>query len=84
MKENFNDFIEINPEIENINKKTSKSQLSDGAIAPIIIGGVLAVVSIMIVIIILGKRTVKPPPKIKSQIDIYSNVSKNSQESIEE
>ena len=86
MKNNDKDFIEIYPEneIENINKKAPNRGLSDGAIAGIVIGCVLTIFSIIIVIVLLRGRNVKSPPKLNCQLDMYSHVSKSSQQNIEE
>ena len=85
MSEDEDDTIIFPPlNIDYNNKKYPNRGLSDGAIAAIVIGCVFTVISITIVIMLLRKRKVNPPPKISSQVDIYTNVSKSSQQKIDE
>lgn len=77
-------IVFIPPNIDYNNKKYTNRGLSDGAISAIVIGCVFTVISITIVIMLLRKRKVNPPPKISSQVDIYTNVSKSSQQKIDE
>ena len=73
-----------NENINKINKTAPNRGLSDGAIAGIIIGCVLTIFSIIVVIVLLRGRNAKSPPKLNSQLDMYSHVSKSSQQNIEE
>ena len=85
MREGLDDTIVFPPpNTDYNNKKYTNRGLSDGAIAAIVIGCVFTVISITIVIMLLRKRKVNPRPKISSQVDIYTNVSKSSQQKIDE
>jgi hypothetical protein len=82
MDDREKDYIVIQIPNNDYVKKSSDKGLSSGAIAGIIIACVGAIFSIIITIF-LCRKPVKPPMQNDiTKVDIYSNVSKSSQQSI--
>ena len=83
MADGANDFINI-PFLNNdYGKKSSDKGLSTGAIIGIVIACVAIAIISTLITMLLCRKSVKPPLQNNTtQIDIYSNVSKSSQQNI--